>query len=64
MDKPTFEQFFEQDSGTQTKITTELNLTKEEQELYDLLRKNNWRLEQEKIPFEYVNEVIKGIAGI
>jgi hypothetical protein len=55
MDKTTFDTFFEEDSGTQTKVTTRLNLTDLEQELYDILKTNNWRLEQEKIPFDYVN---------
>ena len=55
MDKQTFDNFFECDQGTPTKISIELNLTNLEQELYNILNKNNWRLEQEKIPFEYVN---------
>jgi hypothetical protein len=55
MDKETFENFFEHDNGTLTNTSTELNLTKEEKQLYDILRINNWRLEQEKIPFDYVN---------
>jgi len=56
MDKITFEKFFENDQGTPTNVSTKLNLTDEEQQLYELLRVNNWRLEQEKIPFEYVNQ--------
>lgn len=56
MDKQTFDKFFENDNGTPTNIATKLNLTKNEQELYDTLKKNNWRLEQEKIPFKYVNK--------
>lgn len=55
MDKQTFDTFFENDNGTPTNISTKLNLTNNEQELYETLKKNNWRLEQEKIPFEYVN---------
>ncbi|MEQ8704894.1 MAG: DUF2220 family protein [Phaeodactylibacter sp.] len=55
MDKHTFDKYFENDNGTPTKISTKLNLTNNEQELYDKLKENNWRLEQEKIPFEYVN---------
>jgi hypothetical protein len=58
MDKITFEKYFEKDKGTPTKIMTTLNLTADEQQLYDLLKSNNWRLEQEKIPQEYVNEFI------
>jgi hypothetical protein len=61
MDEITFEKYFEKDKGTPTKITTTLNLTEDEQQLYDLLKSNNWRLEQEKIPQEYVNEFIKTI---
>src|SRR5690606_38470376 len=59
MDKQTFDQFFENDNGTRTNISTKLNLTEEEQQLYDTLKTNNWRLEQEKIPFDYVNEFFK-----
>lgn len=55
MDKITFEKFFENDSGKPTTDTTTLNLTEKESELYNLLKTNNWRLEQEKIPFDYVN---------
>jgi len=56
MDEQTFEKFFENDSGTPTTISIKLNFTKEEQHLYNILKTNNWRLEQEKIPFDYVNE--------
>jgi len=56
MDKATFEKFFENDSGKPTTDTTELNLTDDERKLYNLLKINNWRLEQEKIPLEYVNQ--------
>lgn len=54
MDSETFEKFFENDSGSQTNICTLLNLTDCEQKLYDVLKTNNWRLEQEKIPYDYV----------
>lgn len=56
MDKVTFDNFFENDLGTLTNITTQLNLTESEQELYTILKTNKWRLEQEKIPFDYVNK--------
>lgn len=56
MDKQTFDNFFEDDNGTPTNISTRLNLTIEEQQLYYVLKTNNWRLEQEKIPLEYVNK--------
>ena len=52
----TFEQFFEGDSGTPTNISVELNLTKEEQQVYNKLKANNWRLEQEKIPLHWVKK--------
>jgi hypothetical protein len=56
MDEETFNEFFEHDSGTPTKITGKLNLTNNEMQLYDLLKTNNWRLEQEKIPLTYVKK--------
>lgn len=56
MDKFTFEKYFENDLGKSTNITSQLNLTDSEKELYDILNINNWRLEQEKIPFDYVNK--------
>lgn len=56
MDKKTFDNFFEDDSGTPSNISLSLNLTDEEQHLYDILKTNNWRLEQEKIPLDYVNK--------
>lgn len=59
MDKVTFENFFENDLGTPTNINVALNLTDSEYELYQLLKANNWRLEQEKIQFSYVNEFFK-----
>lgn len=55
MDKITFEKFFENDSGKPTTDKTTLNLIDNERELYNLLKTNNWRLEQEKIPVQYVN---------
>jgi len=58
MDKVTFDKYFENDNGTPSKISISLNLTAEEQQLYELLKENNWRLEQEKIPFEYANKII------
>lgn len=56
MDKQIFDKYFENDLGTISNITTQLNLTKNEQQLYEILKTNNWRLEQEKIPFDYVKE--------
>lgn len=56
MDILTFDKFFENDLGTITNLTTKLNLNLEEQQLYNILKLNNWRLEQEKIPFDFVNK--------
>lgn len=56
MDKHTFDKFFENDNGTPSGISAQLNLTDKEKQLYDILKLNNWRLEQEKIPFDYVNK--------
>ena len=54
MDKNTFDKFFENDSGTLTNLSSKLNLNNEELEIYEILKINNWRLEQEKISNEYV----------
>jgi hypothetical protein len=59
MDIQTFEKFFENDSGTPTTVSIELNLTETEKLLYNKLKINNWRLEQEKIPYDYVNHFFK-----
>ena len=56
MDNGTFEKHFENDIGTATYVTAQLNLTESEKDLYQILKTNNWRLEQEKIPFDYVNK--------
>ncbi|MCO6173633.1 DUF2220 family protein [Flavobacterium sp. NRK F10] len=58
MDSFTFQKFFENDNGTPTKVSTKLNLTDKEQKLYDILKTNNWRLEQEKIPLYWIKENI------
>lgn len=54
MDKKTFDSYFENDSGKPTTDRTTLNLSDIESELYNLLKTNNWRLEQEKLPYQYV----------
>jgi len=59
MDKATFKQFEKEIVEGKEKKNSAPNLTDEEQELYALLKANNWRLEQEKIALEYVNETIK-----
>lgn len=53
MDRATFDKFFENDKGKISKVSTELKLTTEENKLYNYLKENNLRLEQEKIPHEY-----------
>ena len=53
MDKNTFDTYFEGDLGTITNMPLPCNLSDSELSLYELLKVNNWRLEQEKIPFEY-----------
>jgi hypothetical protein len=62
MDIVTFEKFFENDLGTPTNINIQLNLTNDEIKLYDNLKINNWRLEQEKIPFKYVNQYFDSVT--
>ncbi|MEL6625139.1 MAG: Wadjet anti-phage system protein JetD domain-containing protein [Bacteroidota bacterium] len=54
MDQKTFDQFFENDPGTPSKISELSNLSPEESQLYVRLKQNNWRLEQEKIPHKYI----------
>ena len=54
MDRDTFEKYYEGDKGTKTNVEKELYLTQEELEMFRRLKENNSRLEQEKIPFEYV----------
>ena len=62
MDEATFKQFEnEKGEGTTNKISVTLNLTNKEHQLYALLKTNNWRLEQEKISLEYVNDLIRNI---
>ncbi|PQJ72771.1 Wadjet anti-phage system protein JetD domain-containing protein [Polaribacter butkevichii] len=56
MDKFTFDKYYENEKGTTSNITTSLHLTHEEQELYNYIKAGTLRLEQEKIPFDYVNE--------
>ena len=59
MDKATFDNYFEKECGTPSKINFKLNLTTEEEELYQYIKVNNYRLEQEKIPQRYVIEQLK-----
>ena len=54
MDKITFDTFFENDEGSGSKVSHLENLTEEENKVHLYLLENNYRLEQEKIPNEYV----------
>ncbi len=56
MDKQTFDNFYDDDEGTPSNISIQLNLTSKEKQLYDILKADTLRLEQEKIPFDYVNK--------
>ncbi len=58
MDRVTFDKFFEDEKGTPTKVEKELCLTPEEKEMFEFLKENNYRLEQEKIPFDYALRMI------
>ncbi len=58
MDKDTFNKFFENDPGTPTKVMASLNLSEEESLIYNQLKSNNWRLEQEKISLDWVKRVL------
>ena len=55
MDRETFDKFFENDKGTETNVEKALCLTLEENEMFQYLQENNYRLEQEKIPFDYAS---------
>ena len=55
MNRETFDKFFDEDTGAETNVEKELCLTQEEDEMFRYLKENNYRLEQEKIPFEYVS---------
>ena len=55
MDRTTFDKYFEGDCGAETNVEKDLYLTLEENEMFNYLKKNNYRLEQEKIPFEYAS---------
>jgi len=58
MDRQTFDLFYEGDKGTETNTEKGLCLMQEEKELFEHLKDNNLRLEQEKIPLEYVRTKI------
>ncbi|OHX65123.1 hypothetical protein NH26_01515 [Flammeovirga pacifica] len=58
MNDVTFEDFFEGDTGTPSKIDSLPNLTLEEEKLYRKVRSNNYRLEREKIPNDHVIKIL------
>ncbi len=58
MDKETFNKYFEGDIGTECNVRKDLSLTTNEYEMFEFLKRHNYRLEQEKIPFNYVKEKI------
>lgn len=59
MDTATFNLFYEGNTGVPNNVSVELNLTSDEYELYNQIKANNWRLEQEKIPQQYLVEKLK-----
>lgn len=61
MDKNTFDAYFEGDYGTPSNVSIELNLTEEENTLYEYIKNNTLRLEQEKIPQSLVIKAIKDL---
>ena len=58
MNRHTFDSFYEGDKGTETNVEKDLCLTPDECEMFKYLKENNLRLEQEKIPHEYVRTKI------
>lgn len=58
MDRHTFDLYFEGDKGTETNVEKDLCLTLEESEMFEYIKENNLRLEQEKISLEYVKTKI------
>lgn len=64
MDKATFDKFFDDDEGKPSNTSLRLNLTDVEQELYNQIKVNNWRLEQEKIPLDYVCETLQRMVTV
>lgn len=58
MDRESFDRFYESEVGTETNVEKVLCLTPEEREMFNFLKEGNYRLEQEKIPFEYAKDKI------
>lgn len=63
MDSKTFKLFFENDEGTKSNVSIDLNLTEEEQITYQTIKSHNWRLEQEKIPQSYVIKSVQSLCN-
>ena len=57
MDEETFLKFYENEKGSLSKTENLSNLTFEEHNLYLRIQESNCRLEQEKIPLDYVKSV-------
>lgn len=62
MDEATFENFYEAYEGTLSPITVDLRLTPEEKKLYERVKTENLRLEQEKIPQDWLLERLAQIT--
>lgn len=58
MDRDTFDKYYEGDFGSKSIVEKELCLTREENEVFKFLKENQFRLEQEKIPFDYAAKMI------
>jgi hypothetical protein len=58
MDKETFDKFSQDKVEGAASKSTAIHLKNSEKQLYDLLKSKNWRLEQEKIPLEYVKDIL------
>lgn len=58
MDRHTFDLFYQGDKGAETNVEKDLCLTSEENDMFEYLKENNYRLEQEKIPHDYVRLII------
>lgn len=59
MDSATFHHYFDEVEGSDSKISELAHLTETEKELHQYLLKNKFRLEQEKIPNDYVLSFFK-----
>ncbi|MBR0176165.1 MAG: hypothetical protein IJQ11_01900 [Bacteroidales bacterium] len=58
MDRATFDLFYEDAVGTETNVEKELCLTQKEKAMFEYVKENKFRLEQEKIPFDYASSRI------